>query len=31
MSNMSLMNHVTNMNAISNIGNSGWHYEYKYK
>jgi hypothetical protein len=30
MSNMSLMNHVTNMNMIGNIGNSGWRYEYKY-
>jgi hypothetical protein len=30
MSNMSLMNHVTNMNMIGNIGSSGWRYEYKY-
>lgn len=31
MSNMATMNHVTMMNSISNIGNSGWHYEYRYR
>ena len=31
MSNMSMMGHVANMNAISNIGNGGWHYEYRYR
>ncbi|MCW3055573.1 MAG: hypothetical protein JWN14_4743 [Chthonomonadales bacterium] len=31
MSNMGMMSHVANMNVISNIGNSDWHYEYKYR